>query len=225
VCSSHLRSTASRMPVTTPSPCPCTSTAARWRAATCSSASRTAPIVACSGPWATTTEGHPPVTAPRCGAGPCVNDAEGRDRTIALLTNGTDRGPGGAVGRALGGGEEQGGVYGGAVQVGAEVQVGTGDAAGRPDRADARTGPHRAAFRHLDGGEVAIHRHEPLPVIDDDGVAVEVEIPGDRDLPVGGGGDRRARRRGDVHALVRRARLVVEPAAEAEARAAATRDR
>src|SRR5215470_2616936 len=56
-----------------------------------------------------------------------------------------------------------------------EVQVVSGREARRTAPAEDLPPRHRLPLLHLDRGEVAVERHEPITVIDDDGVPVDAE--------------------------------------------------
>jgi hypothetical protein len=87
------------------------------------------------------------------------------------------------------------------------------------------SGGHQVAGLHIDAAQVAIHRHEALAVIDEDGLAVEEEIARFQHAPGGGIFDRGTRRGRNVHARVRVARLAIEDPAQSERARTAARHR
>ena len=94
-----------------------------------------------------------------------------------------------------------------------------GHATGHADLADLLPTRHARAVFHDNPVQMVVHRDQPLAVVEEHGVAVEEIIAG-VDHDAGRGRDHhRARGRGDVEPAVRRARLVVEEAPQAEAAA------
>src|ERR1700733_2742950 len=116
----------------------------------------------------------------------------------------------------LGGRQEQCRVDEFAVERDAEVQMRTGDTAGGANLADDRAAVHRLTDLHADDRQVAVHRDQALAVIDQYRIAIKKIVAGIDDLAVCRGVDRCPGRSGNVHAGMRRARLVVEHATPAE---------
>ena len=88
----------------------------------------------------------------------------------------------------------------------------SGDATRRTYFSDQLTRFNFIAELHIDAAQVAVHRDEPETVIDVERVAVEEELAGFDDFAGGGGANRSARGRRDVHAGMWIAGLTVEDA-------------
>src|SRR5258706_4373441 len=112
-----------------------------------------------------------------------------------------------------------------AIQRHPEVQVRSGYAAGGADLADDVAALDHGANLHADQRQVAVHRDQPLAVLDQHRVAVEKIQTGIDHLAIGGGGDWCAGCRRDIHAAVRVARLVVEETTQAKGTGARAADR
>src|ERR1700733_11730371 len=96
------------------------------------------------------------------------------------------------------------------------MQVWTGAPAGHADLADGLSALYSSADLYTDRAQVAVHREQPLAVIDDDGIAIEEIVAGIHDRAIPSCEYRCARGRGDVHAGMRIARLPVEHAAQSK---------
>ena len=107
-------------------------------------------------------------------------------------------------------------IHAGAVEAHAPVQMRTGDAPGRADQADDGVGRDAVACLDVNRRQMREHGKEPGAVIDNDGVAGEVERGGHRDRAVIRRADRRACLAREVDARVRRAQAPVVVAARAE---------
>ena len=72
------------------------------------------------------------------------------------------------------------------------MQMWSGRPAGAADATQPLTALHRVTVFDCDVGQVEHHRHQPITVIDDDGVAGVELLFGKRDRAIGGGNDWRA---------------------------------
>ena len=79
------------------------------------------------------------------------------------------------------------------------------------------TGSHHVAFAHVELREVGQHREKTQSVIDDDGVAAEIQLPSRDDATRVGGLDRCAAAAEKVGTAMRAARFPVEHTSGAEA--------
>src|SRR5260370_34304907 len=100
----------------------------------------------------------------------------------------------------------------GAIYRGGPVEGGTGDAASGADFAKKGPRAHEVAGLHGDGLEVGVEGVETEAVVEDDGVAGEVERLGEDDAAALRGGDGRGRGRGGVDSTVVRTGLCIEDA-------------
>jgi hypothetical protein len=100
------------------------------------------------------------------------------------------------------------------------MQVRTGHASGCTHLAEQLAPIDAGAVANIDFIQVTIHCDQALPVIEHNRVAIEEKIAAGDDRSRRRRGDRGATNRRDVHALVRRTRLIVEKTAQAEARTA-----
>ena len=83
-------------------------------------------------------------------------------------------------------------------------------ASGSADLADRLSGIDRLSVLDTDLAQVAVYRHEALPVIDEYGIAVEIKFACRCDDTGPRRCDGYALRGGDIHAAVRRTGLVIE---------------
>ncbi len=96
------------------------------------------------------------------------------------------------------------------------MEVGAGDAASGADFAKKGPRAHEVAGLHGDGLEVGVEGVETEAVVEDDGVAGEVERLGEDDAAALRGVDGSARGSGEVDSTVRRTGFAIEDAALAE---------
>lgn len=102
------------------------------------------------------------------------------------------------------------------VPTNAEMEVRSGHAAGRSDRADDLTADHEIALVYRYLGKVEIHGEKLITVVDEKGLAGKVVLLGKDDCATRCGEDRGPRRRAVVHTGVWIAGLSVEDAPETE---------
>src|SRR6266850_5568362 len=79
--------------------------------------------------------------------------------------------------------EDRKGVNARVVDPDSPVEMRARDASGCTDRADRVATVHGIALMHIDHRQVGEQRKDAKPMIDDDGVAREVEIAGEHDAP------------------------------------------
>src|SRR5258708_36416411 len=94
--------------------------------------------------------------------------------------------------------------------------MGAGDAPGGAYFTDDYAGFHEVAGLYVDFGEVAVEGVDAQAVIDQDGVAREVELLGEHHAAALARVDRSAGQGGNIDAGVRRAWLAIQDAAAAE---------
>ncbi len=97
------------------------------------------------------------------------------------------------------------------------MQMRAGYPASGANFANLCAGRYRFTFVHINFAQVTIQADESLPVIDDDGIAVEVIIAGRCDDSAHRRVDGCSGIGSDVHAFVWRARLIVEESPQTEA--------
>ena len=123
----------------------------------------------------------------------------------------------GNAGWGSGATQKQLGIDRGVVEYDCPVQVWAGDTAGSADRADAFPFFDRLPGLYVGAREMHVSRDQPLPVVDEDCVAVEELIASISDDTGGRRLDRGAGADGDIEPGMRVAWLAVEDTAQAEA--------
>src|SRR5947208_9859167 len=120
------------------------------------------------------------------------------------------------MGWSVSDGSEGEGIDAGAVYRQAPVQMRASDAAAGADPPDYRAWFDQVAGLYVDLGEVTVEGVDAKAVIDQHGVAGEVQFFGENHAAALAGVNRNTGERGNVHAGVRRTWLAVQDAAPAE---------